>query len=157
MKTLKTLFIITAAVFMIAGCKKDNGKSDPLLGTWQKKIVASSGDVQVEEYKFKSDGTFELRSAIANSSNQVLGYTYRTVGTYTVSKDQLTLNISTTYTKDDASQGYVAIDKLVSHPPVFQSLSYTVAYNATVDSLSLTIHCPPNADCIGGETWYQKQ
>lgn len=156
MKTLQHFILVTA--LLAAGCKKDHADQKTIIGTWQETHVTNSENNVVEKYNFNTDGSFNISSVVVSKAdNQVLGYTGKSNGTFTQAGNDITLNYKATYVKSDNSKNYVPADQLTLVTSVsFPTLVYTTGFNAKGDSLSLNIHCPPNADCIGIQ-WFGRQ
>ena len=80
---MKKLLYILAAVLMIAGCKKDGGKSldQTILGEWHSTSTSVNGDIYLS---FSEDKTYELYQKIGEGAYRL----YR--GTWNIEEGILT-------------------------------------------------------------------
>jgi hypothetical protein len=161
------IFFISAmlAFVVIQSCKKDSAKNnvaktnnEAIIGTWENRQIYPSASGRSQVYIFNQDGSFESKFAVTNPvNNQIVGYTYKTTGKYALTTDQLVFSNVIGYgIKDNGTTPTpVPEGQLVSNGQLGANI-FSIGFNTKKDSLSMLIHCPPNADCIG-ITWFQKK
>lgn len=159
MKPFVALIFGLIAFAVIASCKKDSSKNsnnNSLVGTWENKQIYPNASAHSETYTFNGDGTFETSSTVSDAvTNQLLGYFYKSTGKYVLSGDELSFTNVVYYGIPNNGSSAVPENQLVLGSQTYNN-PYSVGYNAKKDSLSLLIHCPPNASCIG-LLWYKKK
>lgn len=159
MKPIATLILAVILLAFMPGCKKDSSKSNNggIEGTWANKQIYPNATARATTYTFNSDGKFEIKlSAFDPVSDKLLGYFYKSTGSYTLTANQLEFSNVTNYAIKDNGTTPVPEDQLVALSGQGAANTYTYAFNAKKDSLALTINCPPNASCIGLQ-WYKRQ
>jgi hypothetical protein len=163
MKPIMFVIATVLAFVVIQSCKKDSSKNnvaktnnEAIIGTWENRQIYPSATGRSQVYIFNQEGAFESKSAVINPiSNQIVGYTYKTTGKYTLTSDLLVFSNVTSYGIKDNGTSPVPESQLVSVGQLGAN-TFSVGFTAKRDSLSMLIHCPPNADCIG-ITWFQKK
>jgi hypothetical protein len=163
MKPIMFLIATVLAFVVIQSCKKDSAKNnvaktnnEAIVGTWENRQIYPGAKGSSQLYVFNKDGSFESKLAVINPvSNEIVGYSYKTTGKYALTSDQLVFSNVTGYGIKDNSTTPVPESQLVSVGQLGAN-TFSVGFTAKKDSLSLLIHCPPNADCIG-ITWFQKR
>ena len=159
MKPFLTLIFAMIAFAVVTGCKKDSSKNNnnnSIVGTWENKQIDPNASAHSQNFTFKGDGTFETSSTVSDPvTNQLLGYYYKSTGKYVLNDNELSFTNVVYYGLPNNGSGAVPENQLVVGSQTYNS-PYSVGFNAKKDSLSMLIHCPPNANCIGLQ-WYKKK
>lgn len=154
------LLILSLLITFCLACKKDNtraGKTDTALtGTWIKPSINSAIAGSIESIEFSSNGDISINRYYVNpSTQQVLGYAYRYTGKYRITGNGLAELYNMKVSTNNTSDPYVAAEKLTNKGnSADQQYSYQLTNSK--NTLSWTVICPPNADCIGTQQ-YTKQ
>ncbi len=84
------LCVIMAMAFN--SCSNDDNEpaSNNIVGTWRLSLKESDGEIWYCQYKFKSDGTLEVKDWNSDSKEPS---SYEAMGTYSISGSFITLNI----------------------------------------------------------------
>ena len=156
---LRLSLLLLLFTFCLA-CKKDRtriGNIDSnLTGTWTKPAPNTSVATGRESIEFFSNGDISISRYYVNpSTQQILGYNSKYVGNYRVTGNGLIQLYNMNVLSNTSADPFVAIDKL---SPKGNSADQRYTYQITNlnTTLSWTIVCPANADCIGTQQ-YTKQ
>ncbi|WCT12605.1 hypothetical protein [Mucilaginibacter jinjuensis] len=158
MKPFVYLVFTLIAFAVIISCKKDSPKNnnDGLVGTWENRQIYPSATGHSQVFTFSANGTFETHATAFDAvSNQSLGYFYKSTGNYVLNGSDLSFSNIVYYGIPNNGSSAVPENQLVVGTQTYNS-PYSVGFNAKRDSLSLLIHCPANANCIG-LLWYKKK
>jgi hypothetical protein len=158
MKPFVYLIFMLIALAVITGCKKDSSKNNntPIVGTWENKQIYPNASAHSQTFTFNSDGSFVTSATVSDPvTNQLLGYFYKSTGKYVLTGGDLSFTNVVYYGIPNNGSSAVPENQLVVGSQTYNS-PYSVGFSAKKDSLSLLIHCPPNANCIG-LLWYKKK
>jgi hypothetical protein len=156
---MKPFLVFSLLAFaVITGCRKDSpqNNNERIVGTWENRQIYPSVSGRSQVFTFNTNGTFETYATAFNAvSNQSLGYFYKSTGNYVLNGDDLSFNNVVYYGIPNSGAGAVPQNQLVVGSQTYNN-PYSVGFSAKKDSLSLLIHCPLNASCIG-LLWYKKK
>jgi len=150
------LFLFT---FCLA-CKKDSTRAgsidNALTGIWSIPALNTSVATGKESIEFFPNGDISLSRYYVNpSTQQILGYSYKYIGKYRVTGNGVVQLYDMKVLSNTSSDPFVAIDRLTTNSISLEQ-QYTYQLTNLNTTLSWTIVCPPNADCIGTQQ-YTKQ
>ena len=152
---MKKLTLIVAFLMIFTRCTNDSyeDQSDLLIGSWAiTEIMEDSSLSQSLQYTFNADKTFvSSRVIIDNTTNEIIGYRYRALGTYDISRDILGLRKSEIYLHDDLSGLFSDINALE-----LANYSDETTINFLIDdsqNLLTFIYppCGPAESCLGNQ------
>jgi hypothetical protein len=150
------IFSLFAALVILtfSTCKKDTSNgSAAIAGKWSDNVFASR-DV-IGQYEFKSDNSVEfLTYKIDTVSNNIIGYGYKSTGSYKIEKSTLTMYNMVNYSNSGGN--FVPVDQLVQTGGA-ATVAYTFALNGQKNQLSFYFTCPANANCIPSPIIYYKE
>ncbi len=149
---IQTLSLFAAVLLLaVSACKKDSNKmAIDITGKWT--LTQFQG---IQQYEFKSDQTVEFNIIATDSvTKQVIGYRYKSTGSYTIKNDSLIMFNLKSYTNSKSTYGPAT--ELVPTNGLKTS-SYKVSLNNQKNRLSLYFTCPPNADCVPSPMVFNKQ
>ncbi len=149
---IQTLSLLTVVLLLtFDACKKDTKTTSiDITGKWA--LTQFQG---IQQYEFKSDQTVEFNVIATDSvTKQVIGYRYKSTGSYTIKNDSLMMFNLKSYTNSKSTYGPAT--ELVPTNGL-KTDSYKVALNSQKNKLSLYFTCPPNADCVPSPMVFNKQ
>jgi hypothetical protein len=153
--TLTSVFCLLAALLVLtfSTCKKDTAKGNTsIIGKWSNK-VSGHNDI-IGQYEFKSnDSVVFYTYKIDTVSKSVVGYSYKSAGTYKIENATLTMNM---VSFANTAGNFVPLAQLVQSNGSATSI-YTMAINSQKNMLSLYFTCPPYADCIPSPIIYYRE
>lgn len=161
MKKINRIFTTSFFILLLfTNCSQDEQTSintAKLLGVW---IEDSALDIENQisrlEYHFNDKTKFEvLRKTIDKTTGEVLGYTFRQLGDFNISGDQLTFFNTESFFIEINQEPYTEIDNLTpifSSEPQIQSLRITFKDN---DKILVFLYppCGPTENCIDSQTF----
>ena len=154
--TLTIVFCLSAALLVLtfSTCKKDTAKGNTsIIGKWSNKVFNHS-DI-IGQYEFKTnDSVVFYTYKIDTVSKNILGYSYKSIGTYKIENSTLTLYNMVSFS--DPVEGFVPLAQLIQSNGSATSV-YTISINSKTNTLSLYFTCPPYADCIPSPIIYYRE
>ncbi len=157
MKSLSILLCSLLIAITISSCEETNPDNtpDPLAGLWVNVSATETATVNTYlSYHFKADNQFEaLLSIVDDNANEVLGYRYRGLGTYTLQDETLSISYTEIYVNDDSRQDYSALEDLMLTDGTSEEV---VIISFSEGNSLLTLHygaCAPNESCIGQQSF----
>lgn len=152
MKRLSVFLYSLLLIIAISSCEDTtpDNNADLLSGTWVNVSATETATINAYlSYHFKADNQFEaLLSIIDDNANEVLGYRYRGLGTYSLEGDILTLSFTEIYVNDDSRQNYSALNGLMLTDGIQRDV---VPISFSEGNSLLTLHygnCAPNESCL---------
>lgn len=151
---MKKLTVLLVVLLTLNSCTTDSEENqlDVLTGSWARTAIVVNTDLsQSHRYDFGHDGTIIVSLLYTdNTTAEIVGYASRSLGTYDISGDKLTLRNLETYKHTDSSRPFSNIDDLeLSH--TISKIIVTFSIDNTQRMLTLTYPpcgplalCPPN-------------
>ncbi|MCE7990722.1 MAG: hypothetical protein HEP71_02030 [Roseivirga sp.] len=161
MQRLSVLLCSLSIFIAISSCQETNPDQNTMAlnGTWVD--VASTETATVNtylSYHFKANNQLEiLRVIINDNNNEVLGFKYRGLGTYSLYEETLTLSVNEVYLNNDTVHGYTALENLVLTDGTFEEV---VTISFSENNKILTFEYPPcqaTHNCQGELTLYKSE
>jgi hypothetical protein len=157
---MKILYILLFSALLLSGCEGDD-VSAVLEGKWyQESQVLDDPSLSVRQVLyFSENGEYEEAYEIFSTGDpfDILGYRYRETGNYSFNDKVLTISDRKVYgiiTNGVTGDLYTAKENLPfleAYDGIFQIGQVSL----TPVTLKITYTCPPNAYCIGTQTFYR--
>jgi len=154
---MKKLSLIFTLLLFFNSCTSDSEENElsSLIGNWVNTgIIENSNFSQSLLYNFKSDKTFIVSTVIIdNTTTEIMGYRYRGLGTYTLNKNILVLNLLKKYIHDDSTGLFSNINDLeLSDDSNRERINFSL--NQSLNELTFQYApCEPNENCIASQTF----
>lgn len=138
-------------------CTNDSEENqmNSLAGSWGKtKIMENNSLSQSLQYKFNTDKTFIVSTVIINNTtNEIIGYRYRALGSYSINGNVLVLDLSEIYTHDDTKGLYSNINDLqLSNHDDNQIVTFNINGNQNVLTFTYS-PCGTAENCMGTQSF----
>ena len=158
MRSIINAFLVFYSILVFTGCSKEKNSlnTENLIGIWyHEDILEEDNRISRLQYNFMEEGAFEMmRIEYEKSSGGILGYGFRSVGTYQLSDDQLTFYFQKYYVNDDPKD-YTELENLrLVYAGEEDLTTWLYRFEDEGEKLILTSPgpCPPNAICVGSIT-----
>lgn len=153
---MRALTAITCLAILFFSCSKELDEDQPnlLVGTWeQSESIEGTNFIQLLQYNFKADKSFNLsRTIIDRSTAEIVGYLYRSSGTYDTNGSRLKIMEAESHLHNDTNRLYSDLEDL-------QLSQYKSSINVTfsiIDKKQLVFDYDPcgiNENCISSQTF----
>jgi hypothetical protein len=152
-------------LFFLVSCSDDSTEftAQNLYGTWEQSQF--NPEVQlfnVNAFIFKNDGTFENRRSYRQQDVEVdLGFYFLNTGNYVLNGNKLLFsNLAYFNLPEDSDQQYVLLEDLVQFMTDEvngdNNFQAEISINSSKNELTLDYGpCPPNALCLGPQTFFK--
>ena len=152
--TLNVIFCLSAALLVLtfSTCKKDTAKGNTsIIGKWSNKVF-SHNDI-IGQYEFKTnDSVVFYTFKIDTVSKSVIGYSYKSIGTYKIENAKLTMNM---VSFANTGGNFVPLAQLVQSNGSATSI-YTIVLDSQKNQLSLYFTCSPAGNCVPSPIIYYR-
>ncbi|MEB2775028.1 hypothetical protein SYJ56_06905 [Algoriphagus sp. D3-2-R+10] len=159
MKNFPQLFVLgILGIFLLSSCQEDEepiDNSSQVIGHWRNSHDLDDNIQMISYYSFLENGNFNSSSVYINSdSDELLGYSGRSSGTYSLLDDQLSIQTTIVYSVPESSDTpYVPTIQLVQSSQNFSS-EKTVEFNENQDKMTwIYPPCGPLENCIGSQVF----
>lgn len=152
-------------LFFLVSCSDDSVEftTQNLYGTWEQNQFNPEIELfNVNAFIFKQDGTFEIRRSYRQQDVQIdLGYYSLTTGDYVLTGNKLIFsNLIYFDLPPDSEQIYVLLEELIELVPEegndMNSFQVEISTNSSKNELTMDYGpCPPNALCLGPQTFFK--
>ena len=106
---LRIILLAIFGVFLLSSCQEQEkpiDNSTQLIGHWQDRNDRENMQI-IHRYTFLETGKFNGSIALVDAnSNELLGYSRRSTGTYTLLNDQLSIQTTMAYAVPESSDSY---------------------------------------------------
>ena len=153
----KNIITMLIVLVLVSSCSDKEQNLTWLEGTWvsTENYTFDDGKASSLLYQFNGDGTFKALSRVIKDGNinDVLGYTYRAEGTFTLNESNLTLSFNAIYLSDDNLTYYTELVNLM-FVDYNETQELGITFNKEKSKLTFIYPaCPPNANCIGNQSF----
>ncbi len=167
MKKIDSIFIASFLVLLLfTNCSQDKLTSintQKLLGVWIKdNILEDNTKISRLEYHFNGNDKFEVfRKIIDVTTQEVLGYTFKQLGNFSVDSNQLTF-FNTESFGNFTGEPFTEIENLIQTFPT-EPNSYPNSFSVKIEFknnnntlIFLYPPCDPAENCIGLQTFVRE-
>lgn len=150
---MKKLTIMAALLAVLISCSEDLNETpnNLLVGTWENSYNLEDDDLTTSLiYNFHPDNSFDLSRVVVNSStSEILGYRYKSTGSYQVNGNQLTTIETESYIHNDLTGLYTDEDDLeLSDYTKQMKVIFTISDQPNILTFEYE-PCGPLENCIG--------
>ena len=157
MKDFPRIFLLSLLISaLFTSCQEDEkpiDNSSKVIGYWRNIIDLDDNQQMIRSYTFSENGKFQSQTAYIKSDiEELLGYSGRSSGDYTLLNNQLTITATDIYTVPESSENpYVPSISLVY---VEEDFSREIEVEITDDKMTwIYPPCGPLENCIGSEVF----
>ncbi len=151
------------ALLLIAGTSCDKGDEPDLNinllnGLWVDLAATETATVNSYlSYHFKANNEIEvLRTLKDESLNDIVGYRYRGLGTYSVKGSSITMTITQIYLENPQIDGYSMLDDMILSDGTSEEV-VNAGFEDNHQFLTFDRPCGPNSICMARQTLRKSQ